>query len=111
MATVLAAFFVQLGSHFIPWAAIFGKRKLPHLVAYVIGTLTIGAIFTIWALSHGENNALLMYWLIVTASGAGVTVGYGIDLWIRTHARSHEAEQREKMLMEMRDDEQIERLR
>ena len=111
MATILAAFFVQLGSHFIPWAQIFGKRKLPRLAAYIIGTLIIGAIFTLWALSHNQTAALLMYWLIVVASGAGVGMGYGIDWLINARYRAHELNKENALLMEMRNDEPIERLR
>jgi len=113
VAAVLAAFFFQFGSHFIPWAQIVGKRKLHRLAAYIIGTFTIGVIFSIWLLARNETPTLLVFWLIVIASGAGVSTGYGIEWTIRIRSRANEAEAREALREHQSEDidEQIERLR
>ena len=113
MAVILTAFFVQLGSHFIPWAQIFGRRELPRLVAYIIGTLTIGAVYSVWLMLRDMTTALWMYWLIAVSSGAAVSAGYLIDWMIAVRSRAHDAEQRENLLMTLREgiDEQIERSR
>lgn len=104
MAVVLASFFLQLGSHYIPWAQIVGKRKLHRLAAYVIGTLTIGLTFSIWALSRNEMPSLIEFWIIVVSSGAGVGTGYLLDWIIVARDRAHDLKQENSLLMEQRDE-------
>ena len=103
---VLAAFAIQLGSHYLPWARILGKPELPRLLAYTIGTATIGVIITIWTLAMREYQTLIIFWSVTLASGAGVASGYALDWILNNRDRAHEAESREEL-----EHEQIERLR
>jgi hypothetical protein len=103
VAAILASFFIQLGAHFIPWAALFGKRKLPRLAAYTIGVFVLSVIFTLWLLTHDQGETVTVYWLIVIASGAGVATGYGVDWIIATRARAREAEEREELQERLRN--------
>ena len=80
-AAILAVF---VGASF-HWAsaALFGK--LPRLVAYVIGAVAVGLVFTHWAvrtsLNVGTEISCAVWGMIVCGVGLGVGAGYLLD-WL-----------------------------
>lgn len=102
--TIIAAFVIQLGSHFFPWAQVLGVKKLHPIIAYVIGTLTNGLIFTAWLYFRRDWHMIWVFWAVIVAGGLGVIAGYAIDGWIRVRAAARENREVADLLMEQRED-------
>ena len=51
-------------------------RRLSRPAAYAVGTATLGAWFTAWALRTGNHEAAVAFWSIASAGGAAVAACY-----------------------------------
>jgi len=97
----IATLLLQIGSHFFPWAGLIAKPKINRLAAYTIGTLTIGAILTVYSILTGAIT-IVTVWIVIIASGAGVYTGYAIDWLIETRANRRELKQENRLLKDQR---------
>jgi hypothetical protein len=93
---------LQFLTHFAT-PAIF-RRKPRRLETYAIGTSIIAGTLTVCFIAWGLYEAVALMWLVVMGSGAATWVGYKIDEHNELADRASEAEQREKVLEEMRNE-------
>lgn len=89
----------QLALHWLPWRLLCG-RVLPRPAAYVLGTLGIALPLSGLLAGWGEWWALLALWAVVVAAGLAVLLAYLLDAWLDHRQARHEAEEREKALMQ-----------
>lgn len=76
---LIVCFLAQFGSHYLPWAQLFSKRKLPRLVAYAIGVTTLNVTLQVYALLTGQALPMWLIWCNTGAGGLGVGTGYLVD--------------------------------
>jgi membrane protein DedA with SNARE-associated domain len=102
---------ILCGVHFFPFAQLFGKDKLPRLIAYAIGLGIILAIFTTCEILAERYDSVYNLWAISIGAGVGTGIGYWISCDLdRNRAlktkkiQNKEYKQANDLLMEMRDE-------
>jgi hypothetical protein len=91
--------------HYFPWELIF-KRKLPRLIAYIIGVLglaiPLSMLYWYWVIKPPENvyAYILALWCIVISGGISVIGSYILDVILLKIRLADEL----KELLELRTD-------
>jgi hypothetical protein len=100
---LLIAFFLQVGSHYMPWARLFPNNCLPRPIAYTIGIVGIYIPLSAWLALRADWLTLAIIWGFTAAAGAGVLCAYGIDLILNWRDQAREAQERESLLEQRHD--------
>jgi hypothetical protein len=107
----IATMVILYGTHFVPFAQLFGKDKLPRLIAYAIGLGVILIVFSASELLSRNYESVIRIWVVSIGAGLGTCVGY-----LHTHeidrnrvlstkkTQNKEYKQCNDLLMEMRDE-------
>ena len=84
---------VCVASHYFPWRFWFRRGRLPRLLAYGVGTLTILLPATIAALAAASTaaEAVMLLWLAAASAGVGTACCW----WYDWHNRTELQRQRE----------------
>ena len=72
---------VCVASHYFPWRFWFRRGRLPRLLAYGVGTLTILLPATIAALAAAVTvaDAIALLWLAAISAGLGTLIPWWYD--------------------------------
>lgn len=78
---------VCAAAHYIPWRHWFRDGKLPRLLSYGVGLLTILLPVTVaaWLAAVTPADVLALLWLAACSAGAGTAVPWWYD-WQRKNA-------------------------
>lgn len=72
---------LEFGLHYFPWRMLL-KKKLPRLVAYVLGLLGMMGPLTLWLMDHGEIEIVQVLWIVIGSAGMTVFALYGLDRYL-----------------------------
>lgn len=107
LALVVAVLLVWV-EHWLPWGRLLG-RKLPRLVAYVMGVgaivLPLTGVMVAWDAMGVVMRGWMVIaalWVIVACTGLAVGLAWGFDNWLDLRSAKRAAEgERDVMMSEL----------
>ena len=88
IGAALTALLLAIG-HWFPWL-----KTLTRIQAYIYGTASIQAGFTVWRLLNGDWLTALGGWVIAIAGGTVVLLAYRRDCQVLTQRQARRVERR-----------------
>lgn len=95
-AVIVMAMMAEFGLHYFPWKILLRGRKLPRLIAYMLGVLGMMGPFTAWLWSQGEIEVVQTLWIVIVSGGITVLALYGLDHYLDLIMKDVEASERER---------------
>ena len=103
LITALTAGSLLLAEHYAPWRLVL-RRKLPRIVAYILGVLALVVPLTVLYALWAAWQAVLALWVVTLAGGAVVLACYALDDWLSARADLHAEAECRRALKEANHD-------